>query len=110
MDQYSLHDMHPIKETSTVRISEEVADALKKNYLDDEEMELGSIDEAIAFLIDRDAILSELQNDPTIQGRVEDIERDWRIAELEEELSKLKSEARESQKRIAQAPRAEAVA
>jgi hypothetical protein len=104
--------MQPTKETTTIRISEDVADALKKNYLEDEELELGSMEEVIAFLIDRDAILSELENDAEIQTRVEDIERDWRIAELEEELATLKSEANRSQKKATatQATRAEAVA
>jgi ATPase subunit of ABC transporter with duplicated ATPase domains len=93
-----------VKEVTNVRIKESVADALKVNYLEnDEDFEFESMDDVITYLIDRDAILQELQNDSDIQERVEDIERNWRIAELEEELAALKGEAAESQKKSARA-------
>jgi hypothetical protein len=98
--------MTTVKDSTTVRIEEGVADAIQKNYLDDKGLDLSTVNDAISYLIDRDAILSELQNDPAITARIEAIERDWRIQEIEEELAKLKNEAREA-KRLAPASRAE---
>jgi hypothetical protein len=102
--------MRDMTETTNIRIEGEVAEALKTNYLDnDEDFEFESMNDVLAFLIERDVILTELESDPEIQSRVADVERNMKIAELEEELARLKSEAAESHKKSGQASRAQPV-
>jgi hypothetical protein len=91
-------------ETTNIRVEEDVADALKTNYLDnDEDFEFETMNDVLAFLIERDAILSELESDPEIELRIGDVQRNMRISELEEELAALKNEAAEARKRASQA-------
>ncbi len=99
-----------MRETTNLRVKEEVAEALKTNYLEnDTDYEFDSMSSVIAFLIDRDAVLEELEKDSEIRTKMEDIDRNWRIAQLEEELELLKQQAAESQKRNSQPSRAQAV-